>query len=93
MKNLKIISRREAMNRLTNSVFVSGGTLSPFPLSREKYDWYGERAYIGQVLSVNNEVDCVYVEKQQDYENGVFCVFMCMMKSRITRNHSTPLID
>jgi hypothetical protein len=78
MKKLKIITRRQALSRLADSLFRSGGTLSPFPLDTGKYKWYGsESSYIGREVDASDSVDCVYVERRQD-SDGVYCRVMCM---------------
>ena len=77
MKDLKIISRREALGRLEKSI-KSGTRLSPYPLNTQSYTCTDETLYIGREVCVRmDNVDCVYFERRQD-QNGIHGRIMCM---------------
>ena len=77
MKNLKIISKNEALGRLAKSI-KSGTRLSPYPLNTQSYTWIDEKLYIGREVCVMDNVDCVYFERRQDHQNGIHGRIMCM---------------
>jgi len=73
---MKIISKKQAISKILDTLFVPGGTARREKYDNGKYKWTKEKDLIGRVVQDLPGVIAVYVEKRKD-KNGYYAQVMC----------------